>query len=1314
MLGSPVSLLSHKPDDRARFHLRRRLGAGSMGVVYEAYDRERDEVVALKRLIHAQADDLYHFKREFRALADIVHPNLVTLHELFFDDGRCFFTMELVDGVRFLEHVRPHAPGQNAHTIGTRAGDTLPDEPPTAQRPKPAPEVPTDHQPESSEETIEGVAHKLSAYEARPVPATPTLEKLSIQRLREALAGLASGVFALHGAGKIHRDLKPSNILVEQTGRVVILDFGLAADIPRGGISESKPEQFLTGTAAYMAPEQAALREITPASDWYAFGVILYEALAGERPFVGSVTDIIGDKQHKPAPRVHDLVPDLPQDLCDLAMALLATDPEQRPTGEQVLAHFGLRPQAQVEPVMARHHAITAGAPAAVAVPIGREEAFEQLREGLRVTQSGQPMLMCVHGYSGVGKSTLIQHFFATLQHQRSTTLVLRGRCHVRESVPYKAFDEIIDQLGQFLVSLPDTEARAYIPRDLWALARLFPVLQTVVEHLGLMSFGRSSQSRVAATLDDVELRRRAVRALRDLLARLADRFLVILHIDDLQWSDADGFRLLTDLLSGTGAPAILMLVSFRSEALSHGPVLRELLEHPPTSHHATIALDPLSDVHAKKMAIELLAAGSSTTDRDANLRHVDAIVAEARGSPFLIEQLVDYVRIEEDPTISLGLGEMLEARLQRHSDQARALLDVLAVAARPTHIAVACQAAGLKLETSELRAMIRRLQAAGFVRWGGGAQEIELYHDRLQEALQAKLLADNPDGVRANHRRLARALSRSGSDDLERLYIHYLGAGDGSKAANYAARAAARASAALAFDQAATFYMQAIALAPVKDSEVLDHRALQVGLGDALANAGRCREAAEAYLKAAQLVRPQQALRLRRTAAEQLLSSGHIDDGLDVLADVLREVGLKLAASPRRALISLIALQLRLRLRGVDFVEADESDLPTDELFRIDVCWAVASGLGMVDSVRAAVFQARGTLLALEAGEPKRVATALSMQAAFAASDGSAAHERALRQAQQALAIAHAQGHPRAIALATMAQGVCTYMIGDWQRAAGQCEAAEIMHMQCTGAVWERITSRRFHLSSRLYMGEYNRLTAVLPGLVADATERGNLYAATDLRLRLNLLWLVADDPVRARAEVDLAMEQWTTGGWHLQHLNALLARAAADLYQSRPVEAFCRLDDAWGSINRSVLLRIEVLRVNSHELRARAAVAALWRDSLPSRLRRRIERVLHQDLAVLSRIELPWVRPQVAAIRACLAAQVDDRQTAVQHLRLASEGFAQANMHGWADCAKHQLVHLAPSTTADGPPPELLAAKGVRDSQRFANLFVPIRQTS
>src|SRR5918912_115438 len=89
-----------------RFLLLRRLGAGSVGVVYEALDRERAGRVALKTLHRLDADGIYYLKREFRALSGVVHPNLVQLYELHSADERWFFTMELVEGVDFLSYVR--------------------------------------------------------------------------------------------------------------------------------------------------------------------------------------------------------------------------------------------------------------------------------------------------------------------------------------------------------------------------------------------------------------------------------------------------------------------------------------------------------------------------------------------------------------------------------------------------------------------------------------------------------------------------------------------------------------------------------------------------------------------------------------------------------------------------------------------------------------------------------------------------------------------------------------------------------------------------------------------------------------------------------------------------------------------------------------------------------------------------------------------------------------------------------------------------------------------------------------------------------
>src|SRR4029078_11959545 len=153
-----------------------------MGVVYEARDVELDLRIALKLLPNADAPALFSFKREFRSLATIVHPNLVALHELISDGATWFFTKEIVDGVDFLKRVRPN---------GECDYDRLVD-------------------------ALYQVADGVSA-----------LHELAVAPLYQ----VSDGVSPLHELGVLHRDIKPSNVLVRHDGRVAILDFGLTTDV---------------------------------------------------------------------------------------------------------------------------------------------------------------------------------------------------------------------------------------------------------------------------------------------------------------------------------------------------------------------------------------------------------------------------------------------------------------------------------------------------------------------------------------------------------------------------------------------------------------------------------------------------------------------------------------------------------------------------------------------------------------------------------------------------------------------------------------------------------------------------------------------------------------------------------------------------------------------------------------------------------------------------------------------------------------------------------------------------------------------------
>src|SRR5262249_255734 len=131
-------------------------------------------------------------------------------------------------------------------------------------------------------------------------------------------------------------DLKPSNVMVAG-GRVALLDFGLVRDLDaeEGLLTR---DGTIDGTPAYMAPEQASGGVLGEPTDWYAFGVMLYEALTGELPIEGrSAVEIIARKTTNDAPALRQVVSGLPLELTKLCDSLLARDPEKRPSGEQVL-----------------------------------------------------------------------------------------------------------------------------------------------------------------------------------------------------------------------------------------------------------------------------------------------------------------------------------------------------------------------------------------------------------------------------------------------------------------------------------------------------------------------------------------------------------------------------------------------------------------------------------------------------------------------------------------------------------------------------------------------------------------------------------------------------------------------------------------------------------------------------------------------------------------------------------------------------------------------------------------------------------------
>ena len=398
----------------------------------------------------------------------------------------------------------------------------------------------------------------------------------------------------------------------------------------------------------------------------------------------------------------------------------------------------------------------------------------------------------------------------------------------------------------------------------------------------------------------------------------------------------------------------------------------------------------------------------------------------------------------------------MLDARIRELPDGARPFLETLAICARPEAPELVFEASSVASDGRRLEALLR---AARLTRSSGSSGRIEPYHDRIRETLTAQLSADD---VRHIHRRLAEALTARQIDDPEALFAHCRGAGDHESAARHAIAAAQKAMAALAFDRAAWLYQQALDLTSISPPPL----AWQVARADALAHSGRPAEAAEAYVRAADASEPAQRVDLQRRGAEQFLIGGHIDRGMAVIRGVLRAVGIELPRTPRAALASLLWHRVRLRWRGLDIVERDASGVAADDLLRIDIHWSVVTGLGMVDTMRAAAFSARFLRLALDAGEPTRIVRALAVEAMFVASRGQSHHDRAVALVARARTIAERLGQPHPMALCLIATSMAAFFVGRWQQARDHStQALELLRDRCGRDVGAGYHAHPLHL---------------------------------------------------------------------------------------------------------------------------------------------------------------------------------------------------------------------------------------------------------
>jgi eukaryotic-like serine/threonine-protein kinase len=1199
-----------------RFQVLRCIGAGGMGVVYEAVSSDRNARVALKTLNHLTPEAIYRFKNEFRSLAGVLHPNLVQMHELACEGQNWFFVMDYVDGVPFIDYVRGTHGSPSVRLVST-----------------------IDQRGRFEREQARARTDVL-----RVVASTPPTDDAFYARLRRAMAELVNGVNALHALGMIHRDLKPSNVLVTPEGRVVVLDFGLASEeAPKD--PEPSTEDSLHGTPLYMAPELFTGGNVGKAADWYGVGVMLYEALVGQLPHHGATHQLVSQKLFTRPRTPAELVPGTPLDLSDLAISLLDKDPERRPGGEELARLFPVEsltsrpPESESRRQRARF--------------VGRDAELGVLGGAFERVLAGHSVILNVCGESGIGKSALVEAYLERVRRDPDV-LVLYGRCYEHESVPYKAFDQIADDLSGYLTRATDAEVARVVPRDASPLTTLFPVLARVPQ---LDSSGGPERP---LPLDPTELRLRGFAAVRELVGRLSEQKKLVLVVDDLQWADDDSALLLKEVFAGEGAPKCLLLATSRQ---TRPPALRRLLAalHDGDARGAHFEELPLSGLTASES--RELARQAAQRGRAAELP-VGSIADEAKGNPFFVLALSRHAA--DSPGEGATLSSFMRGWFQTLPEGALELLRVVAVAGRPVEEAAASAVTG----TSDAAGDLFLLSSQHFIgAWPTPSRRLVCYHDRIREAVLADLSVEE---LRRLHARLGRVLEEKGGADAEALATHFLAADELAKGSVYAERAADDARRALAFLHAAHWYERALSSDGASRERA---RRLETKLGEVYASAGLGIRASEWFLRAAADAPKATALELRQRAAELLLVSGHIDEGVQALDQVLQHIRMRLALSPRRALASLVVQRARVKFRGLEFSPRERDALSQEQLLKIDACWSVALGLSLVDPIRAADFQTRNLILSLQSGEPYRVARALSMEAGFRATGGSKSEQEAREISERALALAAKVGNPHAIGLATFTAGLGRYLVGRWRAAVELLSRAEAILAELPGAIWELNASQRFQLNSLTFIGDIPTIATRVPELVKHARERGNLYAECALRVRLcSLLWLARDDPAGGLSETAEVMQRWSQDGFHLQHYNELFATVNCSLYSGEADKAMRHVVHTWPKLERSLLTNTQALRIEARHLRTRVCLAYLKAHpgDRPARA------TLQADIRSLRRENAGWGTAFAEFAEALLHVLDGDFEAARVGLEAAEREFSDCDMALLKTVTGHRLGQL------------------------------------
>ena len=687
------------------------------------------------------------------------------------------------------------------------------------------------------------------------------------QDLGPILEQICDALAVAHAEGVIHRDLKPENILVDERGKAYLTDFGIAKDL--SGNSLTKTGGFM-GSAAYLAPEQAQAEPITPSTDIYALGVLLYELFTGEHPFPNLTTiQLIQHHMDEPLPHVDPAAVD------DAIQHATAKKPEARPVDVQGFAaelrgalaaptdgkELTTPPFATSDELVARP------------VFVGREADLAWLDQHLTKALDSGGRVAFVAGGPGRGKTSLVNEFAYRSAEQHSDLITVFGSANAFSGLgdPYLPFRDALAMLtgeveAKWAGGLISTEQA----RSLWELTptTLSMLLDHGPELLDVFVETHELGGRAAAAgASDTRINALRAQAARDrhgvqqtqlfeqytaVLRTLAGDRPILLVLDDLQWADGASISMLFHLGRRLESAPILILSTFREEEVALGrdgerhPLEKVVAELRRSYGDIRLGLDEAEETNERQFLNSLLDSEPNAFGADFR----EALFDRTGGHPLFSVELLRSMQesgdlIQDDrgrwvPRPSLKwdrLPERVEAVIQervgRLEDELREMLSVASVEGEQFTAEVVAQVQEiqerhlLRQLSGELEKRHRLIHEQGEVH--AGSRILSRYrfsHQLFQRYLYNELSAGER---RLLHQEVAQTLQDLHAEDLDEISVqlarHYREAGDVAQAVEQYMAAGKRARRLYANQEALGHFNHALELASDPNDEMMGER---------------------------------------------------------------------------------------------------------------------------------------------------------------------------------------------------------------------------------------------------------------------------------------------------------------------------------------------------------------------------------------------------------------------------------------------------------------------------------------------------------